>query len=173
MMKIQVVNKAASQKGFTLVELVIVIAVLGVLAAVALPRFASLQTEARVAKANALGGSLRVAAANVRALALARGISCEGAIPFTYSPVTLESVPIALQNCYPASPSTASAPANSIIDAANIVPVNDLVTLSITGTSTINVQINGATTLANCRASYTPPNAPNVAPVFEVVTTGC
>lgn len=42
------------QKGFTLIELVMVIVVLGVLAAVALPKFIDLSTEARDARAKAL-----------------------------------------------------------------------------------------------------------------------
>lgn len=39
-----------SQSGFTLIELVVVIAILGILAGFALPRFANLQAQARIAK---------------------------------------------------------------------------------------------------------------------------
>lgn len=44
-------------KGFTLIELVIVIVLLGILAATALPKFANLTGQARVAVAQGVGGS--------------------------------------------------------------------------------------------------------------------
>lgn len=51
-----------NKKGFTLIELIVVIVLLGILAIVALPRFATLTTEANAAVIEDLAGSLMSAA---------------------------------------------------------------------------------------------------------------
>ena len=60
-------NSKQKQKGFTLIELVVVIAILAILAAFALPRFAQLSEQAHRSSVKATAGAMAAGVALVKA----------------------------------------------------------------------------------------------------------
>lgn len=86
------------QKGFTLIELIVVLVILGILAAFAIPRFAGVNSDARRAAVQGLAGSLRSSTALVHGLSLARNVTND-----TTGLITLEGQAIDIVNGYPAA----------------------------------------------------------------------
>ena len=85
-----------NQNGFTLIELVVVIVILGILAAVAVPKFIDMQSDARQASLDGLFGSVRSAMALSHAQALVDGVSNQ-----TGQTITMEGTSITMDYGYP------------------------------------------------------------------------
>jgi MSHA pilin protein MshA len=145
------------QGGFTLIELVVVITILGILAAFAVPRFASLEGQARVAATQSIGGSVRSGAALAHALWLAEGDP-------TSTTVTMEGNAITMAFGYPDAATIASTLAEN-------PPSGFSVTAG--ASTTFSKTSSSGTAIANCLVTYTPPAAANTAPTVATTTTGC
>jgi len=144
-------------RGFTLIELVVVITILGILAAFAIPKFISLDQQARIATVNALAGTVKSAAALARSLGQATGN------PAT---VPMEGSTVAMVNNYPDSV------AGGIPNAVNVSGTDFGYVPGASGALGTFTRV-GAPTPANCTVTYLPATSGGVAPVVAVVTTGC
>jgi MSHA pilin protein MshA len=148
--------KGRIQGGFTLIELVVVVTILAILAAFAVPRFASLEGQARLASTQALAGSVRSGASLAHALWLAQGDPASASI-------TMEGQPVAMAFGYP--------DAAAIED--TLVEYTGFTLTTSDGSAVFTKESPTGTPVANCFVTYTPAVAPNAAPHVVATTGGC
>lgn len=133
------------QRGFTLIELVVVIVILGILAAFAVPRFMGMEGEARAATVKNMAGNLRAAATMARGKCMAQGCG---------NTLSVDGQNVTMVNGYP----------NAATIALTLQSVQGFTPSAPTPTSYQLAKVGGG---ANCWVRYTESTAVNTPPVIS------
>lgn len=154
--------KRKRNQGFTLVELVVVVTIISILGAFALPKFAALQADARMAKMQSAAGSMKAAAAMAHATLVTRGYPSS----FTGTPdpaIVIEGVSVTYLNGYPN--------AATIVALAGLA--EDYVTTGLTAPRVVaaDSKHTGSSGANDCTVSYVAPAAANTPPTYTVNAT--
>lgn len=134
-------HRTAPQRGFTLIELVVVIVILGILAAFAIPRFVNISTQARESAMRGLAGSLRSSSALAHGLALAQGQTAAA------GSITMEGQAITLAFGYPT--------ANAAGIGQTVANLDGFTTATPSASTMTFTPTNAPAVAANCQVTYT------------------
>ena len=134
----------ANQSGFTLVELVVVIVILGILSATALPRFINVTNAARAASMNGLAGGLRSTVGVAQARYFATGNNTATTVAMIGSAAAID---VTAGTGIPTGTATGITAALTSTDGFTPSYAGGVATFIIAGDT--------AAASANCRATYT------------------
>lgn len=169
-------NQMSNQKGFTLIELIIVIVILGILAVTAAPRFIDLQSDARAKTLQGVKAALQGASQLVYAKAAIAGQQNSATVVST---ALSSTVSVSTINGYPDAEtvtdlSTAALRSAEVAKFLDLSTGDFLVTEPTTPTTPVSflITFSNQTETNNCYISYSTAAA-GAAPAISVVDTGC
>nr|WP_321275704.1 type II secretion system protein [uncultured Vibrio sp.] len=161
------------QGGFTLIELVVVIVILGILAVTAAPRFLNLQTDARESALQGLKGAMTGAAGIAYGKAAIEGVETD-----TYD--TTDGYPTLADNTeiHAGYPAPSAAGIIALVDGLETGTAGDWSVFIDEDNSAVYATFQTGTALSaaptECFVSYTLDNSDDDAvPAYVVNTTGC
>jgi MSHA pilin protein MshA len=149
--------------GFTLIELVVVIAVLGILAATAIPRFTDMTTDARIAKMRAAQAALQTGASLFHASWLAVGA------PAGTTNVSMEGFMVPYIYGYPdvGGDGPTADSANATTASGIVIAAGSLADYTIVTSTAQQLSVLPDSTRTSCAIIYTQPTAAGLAPVID------